>query len=255
MKPTFTKMKPKILIGTITYDSDWYCLKEFSESIHLLDTSSLETDMLIIDNSDTSHYVKKLSKFFPHAKIKHYHPPSELNGFNLFRHCELKCRKLIVDYFLSHDYDYLFFLDSDIICQKDVLKKLLSNNKDISCALFRYRAPPKGRPLWFIKKKPVSISPKTGVWMLDFVSNKQLHSAGNNLFEIDACGFGAVLIHRDPLSEVNLKKSPNNHYGADIHFCFDAKKAGYKIFGDPTAHSKHIYKQCERRRKSNAKAF
>lgn len=249
-----TPRNPKVLIGTITYDSDWYCLKRFAESIKALELEGIDYEHLIIDNSDTENYCRQLTKFFPEARLMYYKPPDEFKDFIRFRHCELHCREMVREFFLNHDFDYLFFVDSDVFCEPDVLKKLLSRNKDICCGLFRYRNPPKGRPLWFKKKLPVNISNKTGVWMIDFVPNAEIEKA-KELIEIDACGFGAILISKEILKTVKFKKSNNDHYGADIHFCYDAKLRGYRIFGDPSAKCIHLYKQCERRRKSNANAF
>jgi len=244
--------KKKILIGIITYDSDWYCLKQFADSIAKLDTNGLETEVFIVDNSDTENYTKQLIKFFPNATINYYEPPKELKGFKRFRHCEVECRKIVKDYAVESDFDFLFFVDSDVICESNVLQKLVASKKEIVCGLFRYREPPDGRPLWFRVKQPLEISPKTGVWLLDFIPNEKLTK---ELMEIDACGFGAVLIKTDILKKIELRKSPDDHYGADINFCFDARKLDYKIFGDPTATATHLYKQCARRRESNAKPF
>ena len=245
----------KVLIGTITYDSDWYCLKQFAESIELLNTSGIEVKQLIIDNSDKEFYCKQLKKFMPDSTIMYYEPPEDKKGFDRFRHCEIKCRQMVVDYFLKNDFDYLFFVDSDVICEPDVLQKLLYRQKDIIVGLFRYRPPPNGRPLWFRKKHPTTISKKTGVWNITFISNEEVAKLNGGLLEIDCCGFGAILISREILKKVKLRKSENDHYGADIHFCFDAKQLGYKIFGDSSANCNHLYKRCERRRESNTHAF
>ena len=242
---------PKVLIGIITYDSDWYCLKDFAESVAQLEKPE-GTDIIIVDNSDNTKYMKQLQKFFPSAHLFYYEPPSDKKGFYKFRHCEVECRKIVKEHVVKSDYTHLFFLDSDVLCEPDVLTKLLKHEKDIVCGLFRYKDPPEGRPVWFKVKRPPEISSKTGVWLLDFIPNKALT---DKLMEIDACGFGAILIKTKVLQKVELKKSPNDHYGADIHFCFDAKKAGYKIFGDPLAKANHLYKACARRRESNAKAF
>lgn len=248
-------MNPKVLIGTITYDSDWYCLKQFADSINKLELEGIDVEHIIIDNSDTLDYCKQLTKFFPKARLVRYMPPEDITGFDRFRHCEIKCRQMVVDYFLKHDIDYLFFVDSDVICEPDVLKKLLSRNKDICCGLFRYRAPPNGRPLWFRRTHPTEISKKTGVWKITFISNEEVEKLNGGLLEIDCCGFGAILISREILKKVKLHKSTNDHYGADIHFCYDAKLIGYKIFGDSSANCNHLYKRCARRVESNAHAF
>ena len=210
------------------------------------------TDIMIVDNSDTKDYQKQLTKFFPSAHHFYYEPPKEKVGFDRFRHCEIECRKIIQQHVVKSDYTHLFFLDSDIICKPDVLTRLLKHEKDAVCGLFRYRDPPDGRPLWFRKKQPVEISPKTGVWNLTFIPNEELKE---DLMEIDACGFGAILIKKPTLEKVKLHKSPNDHYGADIHFCFDAKQLGYKIFADPLAICNHLYKACARRKESDARAF
>ncbi len=244
---------PKVLIGIITYDSDWYCLKEFAESIFDMKKPP-GTDIMIVDNSDTEDYQRNLKKFFPDAHHFYYEPPEDKKGFQRFRHCEVECRKIIQQHVVQSDYTHLFFLDSDIICKPDVLNKLLSHEKEICCGLFRYREPPQGRALWFRKVQPVKISSKTGVWHITFIPNEELDKQVG-LLEIDACGFGAILIKTPLLQKIKLKKSPDDHYGADIHFCFDARQAGYKIFGDPLAKAKHLYKACARRKESNANAF
>ncbi len=242
---------PKVLIGIITYDSDWYCLKDFAESVAQLEKPE-GTDIIIVDNSDTNDYMKQLKKFFPTAHLYHYDVPEDKKGFARFRHCEVKCRQIVREHLINSDYTHLFFLDSDVIANSNVLTKLLKHEKDIVCGLFRYRDPPEGRPLWFRVKRPPQISPKTGVWVYDFIPNKDLTT---ELMPIDACGFGAILIKSPILKDIHLKKSENNHYGADIHFCFDTQKAGHKLFGDPTAYCNHLYKQCARRKESNAKPY
>jgi len=252
-------IKPRILIGIITYDADWYCLKRFADSIAKLDLEELETEILIIDNSDTEDYMRSLKKFFPTALIKHYQPPNEIQGMKRFRHCEELCRKMVREYFFSNDYTHLFFVDSDVICPPESLKRLLLRNEHIVCAKFNYRDPPEGRTLWFLKKKPVKISTKTGVWFIDFISNEKLewheeHEPGR-LIEIDACGFGAILISRSAIQKIQLRKSSNGHYGVDIHFCYDAKQIKFRIFGDPSIFCEHIYKRCNRRQIDNAHAF
>jgi len=244
--------KVKILLGVITYDSDWYCLKDFARSIAELDCSGLSVDVFIVDNSDTDIYLRQLKKFFPSAKIKRYAPPKEFKGFARFRHCEEHCRKMVRGRFLSDDYTHLFFVDSDVICPSDSLKKLLARDKDIVCGRFWYRDAPKGRTLWFWKKQPMKISHRTGVWMLDFIPNEMIK---DSLMEIDASGFGAILIKRKPLQKIKFRKSQNDHYGVDIHFCFDVKRIGYKIYGDPKVVCDHRYKQCARRKDSNAFAY
>jgi GT2 family glycosyltransferase len=240
----------KVLIGIITYEADWYCLEEFSKAINKLKNNGFQTEIYIVDNSDTQTYCVQLKKMFPTAKIVYYEPPN-LKGLDKFRHCELECRKIVRQYALENDFDYLFFVDSDVIVPENALNKLLSREKKIICGRFWYRPPPEGRTLWFKKIKPEQISENTGVWLIDFISNDFYDdftaSFPGQVMGIDACGFGAVLIHKEPLNKIQFKKSPNNHYGADIHFCYDAKKLGYKIYGDPEVFCDHKYELCDRR--------
>ena len=68
-------MNPKVLIGTITYDSDWYCLKQFADSIAKLELDGIDFEHLIIDNSDTEDYCKQLNftaDFHRHILIQFY---------------------------------------------------------------------------------------------------------------------------------------------------------------------------------------
>ena len=132
-------------------------------------------------------------------------------------------RNLIADW--AKQYDYVFCIDSDISFKPNTLQLLLQDNKPIVSGVY-------------IQRKPdVKIS--------------ELYVDGSNMhidevlshtvpFEIDACGFGCVLIDCDVIRQMSyphfVYQSAIDHkhtISEDIFFCNKAKQLGYTVWADP----------------------
>lgn len=139
---------------------------------------------------------------------------------------------------IEWDCDYLFMIDDDMICPDTMFEQLWKRNVDIVAALaFTRNYPhhpvlyqsieefdPATRKDWF-KNSPIFRYPK------------------NQLVEVDAVGFGAVLIKRRVLDGVPSPRFMSTcGTGEDIYFCYQAKKHGYRVFSDtacPIGHLSH----------------
>jgi len=140
-------------------------------------------------------------------------------------------RNLIADW--GKKYDYLFCVDSDIILPKDSLTKLLKANKDIISGLYIQRKYGQQIPELF---KRVS----TGTIHYD------INELISGVMEVDACGFGCVLIKGHVLKEMQyphfLYRSSidfNDTESEDTYFCRKAKENGYSIWADTTIVCSH----------------
>lgn len=137
-------------------------------------------------------------------------------------------------------YDYIFWLDSDMIFEPDVLVRLKEaiKDKDIVCGKYYGRRAP-FRPIIYSRVEYEEC--ELGVIP---VSENYYNSPKEGMFEIEGCGFGCVLmktaVATDVQSKYGLPFSPLAGFGEDLSFCYKARKAGYKIYCEPAIKLGHI---------------
>lgn len=137
--------------------------------------------------------------------------------------------------------DYILWLDSDMIFDSDFLVDMLKHmddGKDFVSALYFKRKPPYNPVLY--KKLRMGLTSK------DSITEEYDDYPENSVFEIDACGFGGVLMKTKVVEDVIAHEghtfAPITGYGEDISFCIRAKRAGYKIWCDSRIKMGHITK-------------
>ena len=118
----------KILVATPTYNGMEYCFEEFLE--HLKNIDSEDFDILIMDNSRTKKFFRKIRKI-PRIKVIYDETKEQRNMDRL-----ISSRNKIIKYAIEKDYDYLLMMDSDVLVPPDILKKLLNNEKDVCSGLY-----------------------------------------------------------------------------------------------------------------------
>lgn len=136
--------------------------------------------------------------------------------------------------------DYVLWLDSDMVFSSDLLVDLMKDiesGKDfVSGLYFRRKAP----------YSPVLYKTIRMGFVGESVSEEYLDYPENEMFEIDACGFGGVLMKTEMLKAVidhdHNCFAPIIGYGEDISFCIRAKKLGYKLWCDSRVKMGHIAK-------------
>ena len=135
-------------------------------------------------------------------------------------------RRNLVDIFLKSDFDYIFWVDSDMKFPIDAPVRLLARNKEIVGANYRRRR--------FPNPNFTGMSGKPGTFV-------EFHTTDNSpaMELIDVLPHGLVLCKREV-----YEKIPHPHYlqeyvpelnleiGEDIFFCQQAQKAGYEIWCD-----------------------
>lgn len=136
---------------------------------------------------------------------------------------------------LEGKYEWLFFLDDDVIPPPDVFPRLVSRGKDIISGLYYRRADPiMPVMLKFHDKKPMFI---TGF------------KAGD-VIEADMVGAGCLLIHRRVLETMKANwfewRCDQKHYpelertSEDFSFCMTAKEHGFTVYVDTSITCQHI---------------
>ena len=129
------------------------------------------------------------------------------------------------------DSDFVLWLDSDVIFDSSLLVDMIANmgGHDIVTGVYHMRRPPFMPVIW--KTLQQGLTPEENV------SEIAIEYPMDDLFEVEGCGFGCVMMRTDVL-RVILEKyhdlfSPLPGYGEDLSFCVRARGCGYKIHCDP----------------------
>ena len=131
--------------------------------------------------------------------------------------------------------DYIFWLDSDMIFQPDILERMLNTIEPntILTGLYFRRVKPFA-PVLFDKLEMTE----------DGCDWSEFEEIPKEPFEVGGCGFGCVLMPTDAVVSVSLNFkqmfNPMKGVGEDLAFCWRARQSGYKIICDPTISLGHV---------------
>jgi glycosyltransferase involved in cell wall biosynthesis/GT2 family glycosyltransferase len=162
--------------------------------------------------------------------------PKNVNvDFNYFFGYRIdQIRNLIAHVAIRDKYDYVLFLDSDIIMPKDTLNKMLELQKEIVTGIYVQRNPNK-------KITEVHMNGKN-ITDLEFFKGKKY-------IEADSSGFGCILVKTKVLEEVGYPQfeyhpalTIEDTFSEDADFCVKARKLGYTINVLTDLHFDHIGK-------------
>ncbi len=139
---------------------------------------------------------------------------------------------------LAAGFQWVMFLDDDVIPPPDTYARLARHNRDIVSGLYYRRQPPicpvamkldgEGKPQWVTQWNPP-----------------------NSLVEVDLVGAGCLLIHRRVLErtpqpwfewEIGKTSAPQgrNAMSEDFAFCLRAKEHGFKVHLDTSIQCEHV---------------
>lgn len=144
-------------------------------------------------------------------------------------------RNNIVERALKDNCSHLIMMDTDMEYHRDTITRLLSRRLPIVGALCYRRYPPFD-PL-LLKGSPVDGYESIDKW------------EEGELVEVDATGTGCLLFRTDVFKKMpspwfKFRPNPNDKIGGvigeDIGFCWDLKRAGYKIHVDTTIPANHL---------------
>ena len=134
-------------------------------------------------------------------------------------------RNLIAKYAEQNGYDYIFWVDSDIIVPKDALIKLLSHNKDVVSGVYAYK----------ILGGKNSVAKRFSPDKEDFYEDIQIKEIKEHdgLMKVDGFGFGCVLTKTEVFKNIGYPWFIyTQDMGEDIFFCRKAQNAGYELYLD-----------------------
>ncbi len=217
-------MAKKALIGIVTSDLKKYCFGKLVEAIRK--QTFQDFDVLFVDNSDGDYDKFIESKGF--RVIKDLPKDTRINSI-------ISGRNIIRNEFLKGEYEYLLFLDSDIIPPQNAIEKLLSNKKDVISGIALVAK--------HINRKPYALP-----CIYQIIEGKGFRQfslkevMGDKVVEADIVGFGCCLIHKDVIKDIEIRQEGGAKTGGeDFAFSIDAKKAGFKIYADTSVKCFHMH--------------
>ena len=138
---------------------------------------------------------------------------------------------------MSNEFDYVFWLDSDMVFAPDTLERMMKtlteNNYDMVTGLYFRRVPPYS-PVLFDQ---LDMDGEICYW-------SEFKEIPDRPFEVGGCGFGCVLMKTDIFFDVQGRFgqmfAPIANNGEDIAFCWRARQCGYHIYCDPSILCGHV---------------
>ena len=150
-----------------------------------------------------------------------------------FLSCSLiyKSRNDLADMAIQAKADYVLWLDSDVIFPSTLMVDLMADmeGRDMVTGIYHMRRPPFKPVIW--KKL------RQGIVPADNENEDWDDYPKDEIFEIDGCGFGCVMMRASMLQPIVDRYhdlfSPLPGYGEDLSFCVRARSCGFKIHADP----------------------
>jgi hypothetical protein len=145
-------------------------------------------------------------------------------------------------------YDYLMWIDSDIVFTQKQFMELLDMNKDIASGWYAQpgTCPDGSSPTPVVETMANDFFNKYGAF--EFLSSKNMEDK-QKPFTADYIGFGWVLIKKGVFEKLEYPWfAPRMQYmdngiqdlcSEDVAFCLDAKNAGFEIWVDPKCRVGH----------------
>jgi len=147
-----------------------------------------------------------------------------------------QAREVAVEQAINTKSDYLFFVDDDMILPRNILRRLLSHDKDIVGSLswerYGYHAPNLYAVSTLDKNDNDEVSK---IKWRNIVRFRDVWDE-RGLVKADAIGFGVTLINMRVFKGENAISSPYFmkaiNIGEDFYFCWEAGQKGWEIFMD-----------------------
>ena len=254
----------KILVGSPVRQKN-NILKEFLQSLEELDKEGLQVDYYFVDDNTDEESSNLLKNFMANkggvlkkgeeivvSKKQEYVCDSTTHHWKRGLIEKItKYKDTIIEYAHDENYDFLFFIDSDIVLNVKTLKHLISRNVDIVSNVFWTQWAPGGmlKPqVWMQDIGSCLIydwdNPPTAVSQIqaeiDLIAKLRIPG----IYEVGGLG-ACTLISKNALDKgVRFELIKNiSFWGEDRHFCVRAAALGLKLYVDNIYPAYHIYRE------------
>ena len=141
------------------------------------------------------------------------------------------------------DYDYLMWIDSDMVFTPEQFKALLDMNKDIASGIYKMADQAQYATVEKYNTQEYKDNGKFTFLNDELLANKP------DTFPVEYTGFGWMLIKKGVIESMeypwfrpewmNFGNGIEDFTSEDVGFCINAKKKGYKIYVNKKVHIGH----------------
>ena len=206
---------PKILVGAPHWDRKDYILERYAKRIKELNYPNY--DILIADTSKDPIHLDVLKGY----DLPAVHVSTGTTARTRVR----DARNAVRAHALEHDYDFIFFYDTDIIAPKDILLELLQWGKKVVGGWYYVGVPSFARPV--ITRNWINLEQQSPDRMAIY---KEM--AENRLMKSFIGAMGVQLIHREILEKFKFFVLDEMHWFADSFFFYALERKGIQAYTD-----------------------
>lgn len=224
---------PKILVFSVTYEGKDYCLDEFIT--HSSEINYPNYKHIIIDNSnDDGRYSRKLRKKLTPLGYDVHKVERGNNTREALTRSQNFARQIAID----EGYDYMFSLESDVMCPKDIIQRLMQHAKPVTTGLYHIGDRSKGIRVPCITL--AQFNDRIGAWGTRLLKVEEFAEYTNKgLKQVQAGGFGNCLIRRDIFIKYPFWYDSRFQGHSDIYFFNDLFQRKIPVFVDTDIVSDH----------------
>lgn len=257
----------KVLVGSpIRQKSN--ILNEFLISLEEVDKTGIQVDYYFVDDNTDAESSKLLKQFekkykgnvilkvgseiYKVNKDSHYNCNNDTHYWKKDLIEKITSFKDgIIDYARENNYDYLFFIDSDIVLQKPTILHLISRNVDIVSNVFWTQFyPDRGLvPQVWIQDDYNKFVTNWDRELTDYEMDQQENDFYTKLrlpgiYEVGGLGALTLISKKALKAGAKFKLIDNlSFWGEDRHFCIRAGALGLKMYVDTVYPAYHIYRE------------
>jgi len=214
---------PKVLVAAPTYEGKHYIFPRWYNNIKNLDYPNY--DWLIVDNSRTLSYHTKLRRL-GYQRIVH------VNRGGNSRFGIGQASEYIRQYAIENNYDYIMFIETDLLPPRNIIQRLLGHEKMVVGAVYEIglhgsKEAPR-RPILY---HPLS-TPDGGSKLEMLTPEEGYKMLNKGVIKTPAIGLGCCLIHRDIFHKYPFKYSPDTSLHTDVIFYWDLWNAQEPVWVD-----------------------
>ena len=252
--------KRRVLVGSPVYQKP-EILNEFLKSLKNLSRNTVSIDYMFVDDNVDIKSSKLLSEFErEESKVVVIHGNKRdvyvCNDDTHYWDDDLMLKvatykNRIINHAIDEHYDFLFFVDSDLVLHPNLIEHLITANKDIISEIF-WTQWHNDRPLepnvWLFDEYdlvPKKLGENLTEKEMNIRQNQFLNQLKNpGVYEVGGLG-ACTLISRDALiAGVSFQPIKNlTIQGEDRFFCIRAAVLGIDLFVDTNYPAYHIYRE------------
>lgn len=220
----------KVLVGIPTSFHKERIIEDQAKALNAL--TYKDKHILFMDNSEHDNFKKKIESLGFHCE------KGPMDEFPVKRIS--KSRNKIIDYALANNFDYIFFIDTDVLVPKDAIERFLSHNKEAICGIYFNTVIQNGKRLLIpgVYKLVQGFVDENKLPSMTLISENECFT--DQLMKVISCGGGCLFLHKDVFSKIRFNETLERC--EDRRFCIDMYKSNIQLYCDTSIKGKHFIK-------------